>query len=67
MNILRIDTDKISVEEARDIVDEFRKRDIDVIAIPKDVDVLIDCDTATLYWVKEQIEKAIQIKELLND
>ena len=49
MNILRIDTDKISVEDARDIVDEFRKRNIDVIAIPKDVDVLIDCDTATLY------------------
>ena len=67
MNILRIDTDKISVEDARNIVDEFRKRDIDVIAIPKDVDVLIDCDTATLYWVKEQIEKAIKIKELLND
>ena len=67
MNILRIDTDKISVEDARDIVDEFRKRDIDVIAIPKDVDVLIDCDTATLHWIKEQIEKAIQVKELLND
>ena len=67
MNILRIDTDKISIEDARDIVDEFRKRDIDVIAIPKDVDVLIDCDTATLYWIKEQIEKAIKIKELLND
>ena len=67
MNILRIDTDKISVEDARDIVDEFRKRNIDVIAIPKDVDVLIDCDTATLYWIKEQIEKAIKIKELLND
>ena len=57
MNILRIDTDKISIEDARDIVDEFRKRNIDVIAIPKDVDVLIDCDTATLYWIKEQIEK----------
>ena len=67
MNILRIDTDKISVEQAQDIVNEFHKRSIDVIAIPKDVDVLIDCDTATLYWIKEQIEKAIKIKELLND
>ena len=67
MNILRIDTDKISVEETRDIVNEFRKRDIDVIAIPKDVDVLIDCDTAALHWIKGQIEKAIKIKELLND
>ena len=67
MNILRIDTDKISIEEVREIVDEFRKRNIDIIAMPKDVDVLIDCDTATLYWAKEQIEKAIKIKELLND
>ena len=67
MNILRVDTDKISVECAQDIVNEFYKRDIDVIAIPKDVDVLIDCDTATLYWIKEQIEKAIRTKELLND
>ena len=67
MNILRFDTDKISIEEIRDIVDEFHKRNIDVIVMPKDVDVLIDCDTATLYWAKEQIEKAIKIKELLND
>ena len=67
MNILRFDTDKLSIEEIRDIVDEFHKRNIDVIAIPKDVDVLIDCDTATLYWVKEQIEKAIKTKEIMND
>ena len=67
MNILRIDTDKISIEETQDIVNEFHKRNVDIIAIPKDVDVLIDCDTATLYWIKEQIEKAIKIKELLND
>ena len=67
MNILRFDTDKMSIEEIRDIVDEFRKRDIDVISVPKDVDVLIDCDSATLYLIKGQIEKAIKIKELLND
>ena len=67
MNILRIDTDKRTFEEVQDIVNEFRKRNIDVIAIPKDVDVLIDCDTATLYWIKEQIEKAIRTKDLLND
>ena len=67
MNILRIDTDKISIEDARYIANEFRNRDIDIIVIPKDVDVLIDCDTATLHWIKEQIEKAIKIKELLND
>jgi hypothetical protein len=67
MNILRYDTDKISYEDLLEITNVFRTNNIEVIAIPKDVDVLLDCDTATLYWVKEQIEKAIRTKELLND
>lgn len=67
MNILRYDTDKINYEDLLEIANVFRENNIEVIAIPKDVDVLIDCDTATLYWIKEQIEKAIKIKELLND
>ena len=67
MNILRYDTDKINYEDLVAIVKVFQVNNIEVIAVPKDVDVLIDCDTATLYWIKEQIEKAIKIKELLND
>ena len=67
MNILRYDTDKISYEDLLAIVNAFRTNNIEVIAVPKDVDVLIDCDTATLYWIKEQIEKAIKTKEFLND
>ena len=67
MNILRYDTDKINYEDLLEIVKVFRENNMEVIAIPKDVDVLIDCDTATLYWIKEQIEKAIKTKELLND
>ena len=67
MNILRYDTNKISYEVLLEITNTFRTKNIEVIAIPKDVDVLIDCDTATLYWVKEQIEKAIRKNELMND
>ena len=67
MNILRYDTDKIDYEDLLEIVKVFRENNIEVIAIPKDVDVLIDCDTATLYWIKGQIEKAIETKELMND
>lgn len=67
MNILRYDTDSIKYEDLLEIVNTFRSQNIEVIAIPKDVDVLLDCDTATLYWVKEQIEKAIRTKELMND
>lgn len=67
MNILRYDTDKIDYEDLLEIVKVFRENNMEVIAIPKDVDVLIDCDTATLYWIKGQIEKAIETKELMND
>lgn len=67
MNILRYDSDKINYEDLAEICNIFRANNIEVIAVPKDVDVLLDCDTASLYWVKEQIEKAIKIKELLND
>ena len=67
MNILRYDTDKINYEDLTEICNVFRANNMEVIAIPKDVDVLLDCDTATLYWVKEQIEKAIKTKELMND
>ena len=67
MNILRYDTDKISYEDLIELCNAFRANNIEVIAVPKDVDVFIDCDTATLHWIKGQIEKAIKIKELLND
>lgn len=66
MNILRYDTDKTSYEDLVEITNEFHKRNIDVIVMPKDVDVLIDCDTATLYWAKAQIEEAIRKKEIMN-
>ena len=67
MNILRYDSDKINYEDLVELCNAFRANNIEVIAVPKDVDVLIDCDTATLHWIKGQIEKAIKIKELLND
>lgn len=67
MNILRYDTDKINFEDLVEIIKVFRENNMEVIAVPKDVDVLIDCDTATLYWIKGQIEKAIKTKELMND
>ena len=66
MNILRIDTDEVTLEQTQDIANEFHKRNIDVIVMPKDVDVLLDCDTATLYWAKAQIEEAIRKKEIMN-
>ena len=66
MNILRYDTDNIHYEELVELTNEFHKRNIDVIVMPKDVDVLLDCDTATLYWAKAQIEEAIRKKEIMN-
>jgi hypothetical protein len=66
MNILRYDTDNISYKDLVELTNEFHKRNIDVIVMPKDVDVLLDCDSATLYWAKAQIEEAIRKKEIMN-
>ena len=67
MNILHYDSNKYSYEEIYEMMCFFRDKDVDIIAIPKDIDVLIDCDTFTLYTIKKKIEEAIRIKELLDD
>ena len=40
---------------------------MEVIAIPKDFDLLLDCDTFTLTLIKEKIEAAIREKEIINN
>lgn len=39
----------------------------EVIAIPKDFDILLDCSTDQLLYIKTRIEKAISEKEQIND
>ena len=40
---------------------------MEIIAIPKDFDLLLDCDTFTLTLIKEKIEAAIREKEIINN
>ena len=40
---------------------------MEVIAIPKDFDLLLDCDTFALTLIKEKIEAAIREKEIINN
>ena len=64
MNILQYDLNKTSLEEVEHIVKYIRNKGLEVIAIPKDLDLLLDCDTFTLDLIKEKIEEAIRKKKL---
>ena len=64
MNILQYDLNKTSLEEVEQIVKYIRNKGFEVIAIPKDLDLLLDCDTFTLDLIKEKIEEAIRKKKL---
>ena len=67
MNILQFDLDNYDLDVVANIVKYFNNQGIEVIAIPKDFDLLLDCDTFTLTLIKEKIEAAIRKKENIND
>jgi hypothetical protein len=67
MNILQFDLKNHSLDEVVDIVKYLEGRGMEVIAIPKDFDLLLDCDTFTLTFIKEKIEDAIRGKEIINN
>ena len=67
MNILQYDLDKVDLEELEKIVSYMREKSIKVVAIPKDFDLLLDCDSYYLYYLKNKIEDAIRKKEIINN
>lgn len=67
MNILQYDLDKHSLEEIWDITKYLQSHNFEVLAIPKDFDLLLDIDTYTLIFIKEKIEEAIRQKEIINN
>lgn len=67
MNILQFDSNNCDLETVADIVKYLESNGLEVIAIPKDFDLLLDCDTFTLTLIKEKIEAAIRRKEIIND
>ena len=67
MNILQYDLDKHSLEEVREVTKCLQQHNFEVLAIPKDFDLLLDVDTYTLTFIKEKIEEAIREKEIINN
>ena len=67
MNILQYDLDKHSCEEVWEVTKYLQSHNFEVLAIPKDFDLLLDVDTYTLNFIKEKIEEAIRQKEIINN
>lgn len=67
MNILQYDLEKYNIDTIRDVVVYLEDRGFEILAIPKDFDLLLDCDTYTLNLFKEKIEDAIRKKEIINN
>jgi len=67
MNILQFDLNNYGLDEVADIVKYLENQGMEIIAIPKDFDLLLDCDTFTLTLIKEKIEAAIREKEIINN
>lgn len=67
MNILQYDLDYYRLEDVEEVVKYLNSHGLKVVAIPKDFDLLLDCDTFTLTLIKEKIEAAIRKKEIINN
>jgi hypothetical protein len=67
MNILQYDLDKHSFEEVWEVTKYLQSHNFEVLAIPKDFDVLLDVDTYTLNFIKAKIEEAIRQKEIIEN
>ena len=67
MNILQYDLDKHSLEDVWEVMQYLKSHNFEVLAIPKDFNLLLDVDTFTLTLIKEKIEEAIRQKEIINN
>lgn len=65
MNILLFDLEKYGPELVQGIVNYLNTNGFEVLAMPKDFDLLLDCDTYTLNLFKEKIENALREKEII--
>ena len=67
MNILHYDLTNYDIDDIMEITSYLNSKGLEVIAIPKDLDLLLDCDTFTLNLIKQKIEEAIRKKEIMNN
>ena len=67
MNILHYDLTNYDIDDIIEITRYLNSKGLEVIAVPKDLDLLLDCDTFTLNLIKQKIEEAIRKKEIINN
>ena len=67
MNILHYDLTNYDIDQVAEVVEYLNSKGLEIIAIPKDFDLLLDCDTFTLNLMKQKIEEAIRKKEIINN
>ena len=67
MNILHYDLTNYDIDDIMEITRYLNSKGLEVIAVPKDLDLLLDCDTFTLNLIKQKIEDAIRKKEIINN
>lgn len=66
MNILHYDLGEYDLCDVKEVVEYLNNHGFKVVAIPKNMDLLLDCDSYTLHYFKEKIEDAIRQKEIIN-
>ena len=67
MNILHYNLTNYDIDQVAEVVEYLNSKGLEIIAIPKDFDLLLDCDTFTLNLMKQKIEEAIRKKEIINN
>ena len=66
MNILHYDLTNYDIDDIMEITRYLNSKGLEVIAVPKDLDLLLDCDTFTLNLIRQKIEEAIRKKEIIE-
>ena len=66
MNILQYDLDKYNAETVEEVIRYLNHHGFEIVAIPKDFSLLLDCDGYTLHMLKQKIEDAIREKEIIE-
>lgn len=67
MNILHYDLTNYDIDDIMEITRYLNSKGLEVIAVPKDLDLLLDCDTFTLNLIKQKIEEAIRKKKIIGE
>ena len=64
MNILQYElNENFALEDVVNVVEYLQDNGVELIAIPKDFNLLLECDIFTLEYFRNKIDKAIKIKK----